>query len=65
MGIWDDKAVQLGIDPRGKPIFEVIRLIQIKEGFQPCFATKHFKCKEYNCLWWKQCQGLIRIVEIV
>ena len=54
-----------GIEPYGKSKLELIREIQRKEGFDTCFGTKMFTCKNINCLWRRDCQGRVRIVEIV
>jgi len=49
-----------GIDPTNKSKLELIREIQTKEGNSPCYATKLFSCKNIKCLWWNDCQGLLR-----
>ncbi len=33
---------------------DLIRNIQIKEGYQPCFRRQRF-CDEKNCLWMEDC----------
>jgi len=33
---------------------DIIRRIQIKEGNNPCFATR-FNCSQLNCLWYGDC----------
>ena len=57
-------AFMKGVDPAGKPKWEIIRMIQIKEGNQPCYGTQQFSCPHTSCLWRKDCLGLIRIVEV-
>jgi len=57
-------AMLKGIDPAGKPKFEIIRLIQTKEGNQPCYATQQFECQYLECLWRKDCIGMIHIIEV-
>lgn len=54
-----------GVDPTGKPLWEVIRLIQKAEGFEPCYGTKMFRCNNTNCLWRKNCQGLVNLIEVL
>jgi len=34
---------------------ELIREIQKREGYSPCFGTKD-ACEEVVCLWWEDCQ---------
>jgi len=33
---------------------DIIRRMQIKEGNNPCFATK-FNCLRLSCLWYNDC----------
>lgn len=42
------------IDIVGKNKAELIRAIQSKEGFLPCFETKT-ECGEYDCAWRTDC----------
>jgi hypothetical protein len=36
---------------------KLIRMIQLSEGIQPCFATGlHKKCKTLSCRWREDCQ---------
>lgn len=53
-----------GVDPIGKPKWEIIRLIQIKEGNQPCYATQHFECQHLECFWRQDCIGKVRLIEV-
>lgn len=43
-----------GIDVCDKSKEELIRAIQGKEGFSPCFGTKS-DCGEYGCGWRDDC----------
>lgn len=48
-------AKQWGVNIRpGRTKRDIIRDIQIKEGYEPCFATKS-GCYEYGCLWREDC----------
>ena len=58
-------ALLYGIDPLDKPKWEIIRLIQIVEGNQPCYGTQHFECQYLSCMWRKDCLGLVRIIEVI
>ena len=49
-----------GINPVDKWKVDLIREIQIKEGNEPCYGTKFLKCDNLNCLWRKDCCGMIR-----
>ena len=43
-----------GIDVRvGRSKLDIIRDIQVKEGYSPCYGTK-LEC-EYDCLWKPDC----------
>jgi hypothetical protein len=47
-------ARKWGVDARiGRTKQDVIRAIQIKEGYSPCFRTKEL-CEE-KCLWKPDC----------
>jgi hypothetical protein len=49
-----DIARTWGVDVRiGRSKQDIIRDIQIKEGYSPCFRTKE-EC-EYDCLWKPDC----------
>ena len=49
-------AKRWGIDTRvGRSKQEMIRDIQIREGYSPCYRTQE-KC-ENDCLWKSDCQG--------
>lgn len=48
-------AKRMGVDARiGRSKQEVIREIQIREGFEPCFKTRSV-CDEHGCLWREDC----------
>jgi len=43
------------VDTRiGRSKAAVIRDIQVREGFSPCYGTKEI-CDENNCLWREDC----------
>lgn len=42
----------------------LIHKIQMAEGFEPCYGTHHFECQHLDCLWRKDCLGLVRIIEV-
>lgn len=49
-------AMDLGVNARVvRSKRDIIRDIQIKEGYSPCFETKDF-C-DSNCLWKDDCVG--------
>jgi len=49
-----DIARTWGVDVRvGRSKQDIIRDIQIREGYSPCFRTKE-EC-EHNCLWKPDC----------
>ena len=46
-----------GVDSRmGRTKQDIIRDIQIAEGYSPCFRTKD-TCNDADCLWKKDCTG--------
>jgi len=48
-------AKNWNVDTRiGRSKAEVIRDIQIREGFSPCYGTKE-NCAENKCLWRDDC----------
>lgn len=48
-------AKNWNVDTRiGRSKAEVIRDIQIREGFAPCYGTKE-NCAENKCLWRDDC----------
>lgn len=50
-----DIARQWGVDVRvGRSKQDIIRDIQIKENYSPCFGTKD-ECEYYDCLWRSDC----------
>jgi hypothetical protein len=43
-----------GVDARvGRSKLDMIRDIQIREGYSPCYATK--EACEYDCMWKADC----------
>jgi hypothetical protein len=40
----------------GRSKRDIIREIQVAEGFTPCFGTRTI-CDQYHCLWRKDCIG--------
>lgn len=49
-------AVTWGVDVRaGRSKRDIIRDIQVKEGFSPCFGT--METCENDCLWKSDCLG--------
>jgi hypothetical protein len=34
---------------------QLIRAIQVKEGYEPCFRQKKTVCDEKECLWMADC----------
>lgn len=52
-------AIPWGIDVRiGRSKQDIIRDIQVKEGYSPCYGTR-LEC-EYDCLWKQDCLKIIR-----
>jgi hypothetical protein len=48
-------AKQWGANARvGRSKKDIIREIQTKEGYSPCFGTRE-ECDETNCLWREDC----------
>ncbi|MBN2283503.1 MAG: SAP domain-containing protein [Deltaproteobacteria bacterium] len=48
-------AKKWGVDTRvGRTKKDIIRDIQIREGFEPCYQTKS-ECGEMHCLWRQDC----------
>ena len=58
-------ALLHNINPIGNPKWEIIRLIQISEGNQPCYGTQHFECQHVDCFWRSDCLGKVRIIEVI
>ena len=56
-------ALLKGVEPENKNKLQIIREIQIKEGYEPCYGTKLFSCNQLDCLWRQNCQGKVRIIE--
>lgn len=53
-----------GIKNLNQPKKDLIRAIQKKEGFLPCFATKGPECPQQDCLWRQDCVGELFIFEV-
>jgi len=53
-----NKAKALGITIGKKGKLELIREIQQKEGFSPCFGLGMFVCSNIECLWHSDCCGM-------
>ncbi|MBN2569106.1 MAG: SAP domain-containing protein [Deltaproteobacteria bacterium] len=52
-------AKKWGVSTRpGRTKKDIIRDIQVKEGYEPCFATRT-RCEEYNCLWRDDCLSAV------
>jgi len=58
-------AFTKGVDPAGKNKLQIIREIQNKEGYEPCYGTKKFECKQTDCLWREDCQGKAKIINVI
>ena len=58
-------ALLKNINPCGKQKWEVIRLLQIAEGNEPCYGTQHFECQHSDCVWRDDCLGKVRIIEVI
>lgn len=51
------KAMRLGISNAvSMDIDTLIRAIQVKEGFFPCFKTGRTDCVQFACLWHSLCK---------
>ncbi len=49
------KAQALGITPGKMKKPELIRSIQIAEGYMPCFGTSNGECAQTNCCFMEDC----------
>jgi hypothetical protein len=49
------KAEQMGINPDGIDTVDLIRIIQVKEGFIPCYRTGKINCPRKECAWRNSC----------
>ena len=49
------KAKMLGLNSFGKKKFDLIKAIQIKEGFTACFKTQSTFCDQHDCCWREDC----------
>lgn len=54
-----------GVNPYNKSKLQIIREIQIKEGFTPCYGLHNFICPHIECMWREDCMGKIRVVEVI
>ena len=53
-----EKAKELGVKTGRVTKTELIRCIQLAEGFNPCFDTgKADWCGQYECCWRPACDG--------
>ena len=51
------KAMNLGIsNALSMDMDTLIRAIQVKEGFSPCFKTGSTDCVQFACLWQSMCR---------
>ena len=48
-------AKDMGIDPKRMNKAKLIRSIQIKEGYLPCFKTAGGNCNQTDCCWRSDC----------
>ena len=48
-------AKDIGIDPKRMNKTELIRSIQINEGYLPCFKTAGTFCDQTDCCWKSDC----------
>lgn len=49
-------AKKLGVNPGAMNKQNLIRSIQEKEGYTPCFNTKQFACDQFDCCWHSDCK---------
>ena len=49
-------AEKMSIDPGKMNKKELIRTIQEKEGYTPCFKTEPPSCEQFNCCWRDECK---------
>ena len=49
------KAKILGIKSFGKKKIDLIKAIQIKEGYSACFKTMSNSCDQQECCWREDC----------
>jgi hypothetical protein len=50
------KAKLLQIDPKALSKKDLIRAIQQKEGYTPCFKTDQHSCDQLDCCWREDCK---------
>jgi dipeptidase len=50
-----EKAKTLGINSFGMKKVDLIRAIQSREGYVPCFQTGLESCDQYSCCWRSEC----------
>jgi hypothetical protein len=49
------KAQSLGITPGKMSKVELIRAIQAKEGYHPCYGTSNGDCPQFECCFRADC----------
>ncbi len=48
-------ACNMGIDPKKKNKAALIKAIQTKEGYTPCFKSAAGQCDQGDCCWRSDC----------
>lgn len=49
-------AKKLGVNPGAMNKQNLIRSIQEKEGYTPCFNAKQVACDQFHCCWHSDCK---------
>lgn len=49
-------AKKMGVNPGAMNKQNLIRSIQEKEGYTPCFNTEQAACDQYDCYWRNDCK---------
>jgi len=49
------KARSIGINPGNMKKSELIRTIQVTEGYEPCFGRSNGQCGNTDCCFMKDC----------
>jgi hypothetical protein len=49
------KAKTLGINPENMKKTDLIRAMQAKEGYTPCFGTSNGQCSQTSCCFRSDC----------
>lgn len=61
-----NKALSLGLGINGLSVSEIIKMIQVAEGNQPCFGTNNFNCPyRKDCLWAEHCKIIGHTFEVI